>query len=224
MLILSKVTIYDGSSGLEFEKGKFKRELRPGEYFYRLKSVSIDVFSTLPVLIPFNGKEAQTLDGGSIKVSLMISVQVNSVRQYFLAGGQPIKQHGAIKPKLSPGQGESSPLMQVRDSAFAACQSWISSREFETWMEKKTELSSFVAEQLKPRMAELGLELLSVLLVEFVPSGNLKSAYSELLRVKLEGRAALDRARNEAATMRNLINTARLVRDHPGLLELRMLV
>jgi len=54
-------------------------------------------------------------------------------------------------------------------------------------------------------------------------SGSLKSAMAERLRVQIEGEIALARARNEAATMRNLLNTARLVRQHPGLLELRVL-
>lgn len=62
-----------------------------------------------------------------------------------------------------------------------------------------------------------------VALLEFGFTGNLKAAYTDVLKAELEGKAALTRARNVASTMRSLINTAGLVRENPGLLELRVL-
>ncbi|MCG9894947.1 MAG: hypothetical protein MH204_05685, partial [Fimbriimonadaceae bacterium] len=62
-----------------------------------------------------------------------------------------------------------------------------------------------------------------VSLLDFSPQGGLRAAMNDLLKSELEGQAALARARNEAATLRSLINTARLTREHPGLLELRIL-
>jgi len=38
-----------------------------------------------------------------------------------------------------------------------------------------------------------------------------------------EGEAALERARAETASLRNLANAGRMVEDNPGLLQLRML-
>jgi hypothetical protein len=59
--------------------------------------------------------------------------------------------------------------------------------------------------------------------MEFNLVGSMRTAYANLLATEIEGKTALAKARNEAATMRSLLNTARLVREHPGLLELRVL-
>jgi len=45
----------------------------------------------------------------------------------------------------------------------------------------------------------------------------------EVERAKLEGQAALERARGEHAALRSLANAARLTKDNPELMNLRLL-
>lgn len=78
-------------------------------------------------------------------------------------------------------------------------------------------------EQLRAGYLAKGIELGSVNVLDFSLSGPLRQAMSELLKVDIDAKIALGRARAEAATMRSLLNTARLVRQHPKLLEIRML-
>jgi len=53
--------------------------------------------------------------------------------------------------------------------------------------------------------------------------GELKRAYAAVLAARKDGEAALERARGETASLRNLANSARLLDDSPGLLRLRAL-
>ena len=53
--------------------------------------------------------------------------------------------------------------------------------------------------------------------------GDLRRAYAETILARQRGRADLERARAEAATLRSLANTARLLDEHPALLRLRAL-
>jgi len=53
--------------------------------------------------------------------------------------------------------------------------------------------------------------------------GELRKAYSEVLKAKQEGQAALERARGESAALRNLANAARLIESQPALVTLRFL-
>ena len=53
--------------------------------------------------------------------------------------------------------------------------------------------------------------------------GELRKAFSEVLKAKQEGQAALERARGESAALRNLANAARLIEGQPALATLRFL-
>ena len=46
---------------------------------------------------------------------------------------------------------------------------------------------------------------------------------ADIVRAQFEGRAALERARAEAATMRSLANTARMLEEQPAIAQLRIL-
>lgn len=65
-------------------------------------------------------------------------------------------------------------------------------------------------------------------IVELVLAGvimppELRRAVTEVERARLEGRATLERARGEHAALRSLANAARLLKDNPELMNLRML-
>ena len=70
---------------------------------------------------------------------------------------------------------------------------------------------------------ELGLELHQAHVRDFMMAGGLREAYANVLLAKQQGLAALERARGESAAIRNLANTAELMKRHPGLMQLRML-
>ena len=53
--------------------------------------------------------------------------------------------------------------------------------------------------------------------------GDLKKVFSEVLKAKQEGQAALERARGESASLRNLANAARLLESNPALQNLRLM-
>jgi hypothetical protein len=51
--------------------------------------------------------------------------------------------------------------------------------------------------------------------------GELKRAFAQTVTAQKEGLASLERARGETASLRSLANAARLMQEHPGLLQLR---
>jgi hypothetical protein len=100
---------------------------------------------------------------------------------------------------------------------------WVSGRTLEAVMAGYQNVGTELKEQLQAGYLAKGIELGSVDVLDFTLSGPLRQAMSELLKVDIDAKVALGRARAEAATMRSLLNTARLVREHPKLLEIRML-
>jgi regulator of protease activity HflC (stomatin/prohibitin superfamily) len=52
---------------------------------------------------------------------------------------------------------------------------------------------------------------------------DLKRAFAEVLKAKQEGQAALERARGESASLRNLANAADVLEGNPALMNLRLI-
>lgn len=76
---------------------------------------------------------------------------------------------------------------------------------------------------LRPAAAELGLELKGLALRDLVVLGEPRRQMAEVVAARLAGRASLERARGETASLRSLANAAALIRDNPALYKLRLL-
>jgi hypothetical protein len=78
-----------------------------------------------------------------------------------------------------------------------------------------------VLDLLVPQADALGLRLLKIEVRDLMLPGEIKRAFAQNITAQKEGLASLERARGETASLRSLANAARLMQDHPGLLQLR---
>lgn len=67
----------------------------------------------------------------------------------------------------------------------------------------------------------VGVEVHAADVRDVMLPGELRKAFSEVLKAKQESQAALERARGESAALRNLANAARLIENQPALATLR---
>ena len=78
-------------------------------------------------------------------------------------------------------------------------------------------------ERKKPAAAQLGLLLESVNVKDVMFPGDLKRIFSQVVKARKEGQAALEKARAETATLRHLANAASRIDRNPTILQLRLL-
>ena len=76
---------------------------------------------------------------------------------------------------------------------------------------------------MPPQAESVGVQVHAVQVRDVMLPGELRKAFSEVLKAKQEGQAALERARGESAALRNLANAARLIEGQPALATLRFL-
>ena len=76
---------------------------------------------------------------------------------------------------------------------------------------------------IAPQAEAIGVQVHAVEVRDVMLPGELRKAFSEVLKAKQEGQAALERARGESAALRNLANAARLIEGQPALATLRFL-
>ena len=225
--MLSRKTVFEHEMGLRFRSGKFLGTLGPGRYWLWSGSQQVLTQDTRPRAKIVGGQEVMTRDGGTLRATLVANYRVTDAKVYHAAGGGPAylgPSRSALfaMTRVEP-EGPADPEVQLHHRAQILLREWITTRSLQEALDERATLAGALAEPMAETARELGVTLDSLDLLDFTISGNLRAAHGDLLKAELEGRAALQRARNEAATMRSLINTARLVREHPGLLELRIL-
>jgi len=76
---------------------------------------------------------------------------------------------------------------------------------------------------VQPESAKLGVSVLAIEVKDVMLPADLKRAFADVLKAKQEGQAALERARGESASLRNLANAARVLEGNPALMNLRLM-
>ena len=74
-----------------------------------------------------------------------------------------------------------------------------------------------------PRLEAIGVELQDASLRDLTFPGELKKIFTQVVKARQEGLAALEKARGETAALRNLANAAAMIERNPSLMQLRAL-
>lgn len=169
---------------------------------------------TRPTTAVVGGQEITTLDGASLKISLVVNHQIEDPALFYRSG-----QELGLR-----GVGSSFVVsVRVHQLVQIGTRDWVMTRAFNDVFDQRASLAKDIQPLITSAAADFGVKIIALDLLDLVVVGGLRTAIADSLKARIEGEAALTRARNEAATMRSLLNTARLVRQHPGLLELRIL-
>ncbi len=200
---LRRVLVYEYERGLFFTRGKYKKELAPGVHWYfkfihQIQKVDI---RTRSVTIP--GQEVLSADNVGVRVSLAVKYQVEDPHQAII-GVEDYFQAMYLELQVA-----------LRDA--------IGKVPIDEFLTKRQELGDTLIAQTQEKVSEYGIALESVALKDIMFPGNLKNIFAQVVDARLEGLAALERARGESAALRKLANTAKLLEKKPGLLQLRML-
>lgn len=197
------VTVMPWAAGLLYRKGVFIRVLPPGRHFVGLDGQVFQHFiSEQIVLIP--AQDVMSQDGFPLKLGTVVRFKVADVRR-----AQETHANGFHEPLRVAAQ------MAMRDAA--------ASRALDDLIAHRTALDAEMTAAIRPRAAELGLEVMGVDLRDLVLPAEVRRLLTEPERARREGLAALERARGEQAALRALANAARLLRNNPELQNLRVL-
>ncbi len=197
------VTVFEYEQGLKYSKGRFAGILRPGLYWTIPLISTIRKVDVRQTYVSITGQEVLSSDGVTIKVSLAAQYQIsnsaiaiNQVEDYQSA------LHVVLQLLLRGIIG-SSPIEEV--------------------LGHRQEFGQRLLELGKPKAEELGLTLLDVEIKDVMFPGELKKIFTQVVKSKQEGLAALEKARGETAALRNLANAAQMIEKNPNLLQLRLL-
>ncbi len=200
---LVRVTVYDYQRAVLYSRGRFRTLLGPGAHWVFQPFQSVQVIDMRSRVVSVPGQEILSADNISAKISLAIRFRV-STPEVAIASAQSFEQALYLEAQLI-----------LRDL--------VSALPIEELLQKRAQLAAQLRERLEPKAAGLGLILDTVGIKDIMFPGGLKQIFAQVVEARKSAQAALEKARGETATLRNLANAAKLLEGNPALVTLKTL-
>ena len=191
--------VHEWEHGLLYVDGRFAEILKPGRY--RVSGLKDRLILTLPRFErfeTFGPVEATSIDSLSFRLSGVIAYTI-------------------VDPRAAH---EGEYLQRLRLSASDALVRLAADRVLETVLAERASLGAAALAGIAS-VPGCTVNALTISAVTLPP--ELRRLYAEIERARLEGQAALERARGEQAALRSLANAARMLKGNPELMNLRLL-
>lgn len=200
---LKKITILEYQRGLRYSRGRYSGTLGPGQYWVLTSFTSILLVDIRPQFITILGQDVLSADGVTLKASLAAEFEVAD-------------PHAAINKNAN----FTNALYLTLQMALREI---VGKEKIDDLMQNRSAIGPRLLEMTTAKAIELGLKLKLVDIKDIMFPGEMKKAFSQVVKAQKEGQATLERARSETAALRNLANAAKMIEDNPNLLQLRAL-
>ena len=98
---------------------------------------------------------------------------------------------------------------------------FIGSLTLDELLESKQKISNFVLEQMKDKALQIGIEIMDAGVKDIILNGEMKEIMNQVLIAQKKAQANIITRREETASTRSLLNTAKLMEDNNMLFRLK---
>ncbi len=195
--------VAEGSVALIYHEGKLAGRWDAGRHVRWGRHYRVDLIDVRKTLLQVQGQDVLSADNVGVKVSLVLTTQIVD----------PVKNVQSVD----------NYVLHLYSAAQSAVRAVVAGVAMDSLLNQRVAISGQLLELLAPQAEEIGVKVHAVEVRDVMLPGDLRRAFSEVLKAKQEGQAALERARGESAALRNLANAARLIESQPGVATLRFL-
>ena len=195
--------INEGVAGLLYHEGKLVETLAAGRHIRWGKNFRVALIDTRKTLLQVAGQEVLSADNVGVKLSVVLTTQIADAAKSV----QAADNHAA----------------HIYSATQTAVRNVVAGVTMEALLTQRVAIGAQLREIITPQAEAVGVQVHAVEVRDVMLPGELRKAFSEVLKTRQEGQAALERARGESAALRNLANAARLIEGQPALATLRFL-
>lgn len=197
------LTVEDYEKGMLFIDGKYDRELSSGTYYFwknstPLKVVKVDLRSRQ---LEINGQEILTGDKAALRVNFMVQYKVSDVTKAVIDNKDYEKQLYV--------------LVQL------ALREFIGTYTLDETLERKESVSAYVLKEIQVKAEALGVQVQDCGVRDIILPGEVKAIMNQVLVAQKKAQANVIMRREETASTRSLLNTAKLMEDNEMLFKLK---
>ncbi len=193
----------EGYAGLLYHKGKFVTALGAGRHIRWGRHFTLDAQDLRKAAMLVAGQEVLTAHNVGLKLSLLVTYQVTD----------PAK----AAHETQNWQGD------LYNAAQLALRAVVGGVAVEALLNQRLEIGAQLLARVQPEGARIGINVHAVEVKDVMFPADLKRSFADVLKARQEGQAALERARGESASLRNLANAARVLEGNPALMNLRLM-
>jgi regulator of protease activity HflC (stomatin/prohibitin superfamily) len=189
--------------GLMFVDGKFNRKLGAGTYYFWKNATTIEIkkADTRLMQMEISGQEILTKDKANIRVNFYTQYKVTDIEKALLENKEYDKQMYT--------------MIQL------ALREYIGGFTLDEMLEKKENISAYIIESLMEKTNGLGVEITNAGIRDLILPGDMKDIMNQVLIAEKKAQANTIMRREETASTRSLLNTAKLMEENEMLMRLK---
>jgi len=196
-------TVENYEKAVLFIDGKYAQTLLSGVYYWWKNNISIVVgkVDTRTQQLEINGQEILTKDKAALRINAWAQYKVSDIEKAILENKEYEKQLYIV--------------FQL------ALREYIAGYGFDEMLEKKDAIAPFILQHVNEKAAALGVEVTSFGIRDIILPGEVKEIMNKVLVAEKNAQANTIMRREETASTRSLLNTAKLMEDNAMLWKLK---
>jgi regulator of protease activity HflC (stomatin/prohibitin superfamily) len=204
--LLSYIRLYPVDSyekGVMYVDGKFVKILEPGQYYFWKNGIPVEVLKAdmRARQMEISGQELLTRDKAALRINFFVQYRLADVVKSVVENKEYEKQLYV--------------LMQL------ALREFIGKFSLDELLEKKESISVYVAESASEKSNSLGVEIMGCGIRDIILPGDMKDIMNQVLIAEKKAQANTIMRREETASTRSLLNTAKLMEENAMLFKLK---
>jgi len=202
---IAAYTIEPFESGILYMDKVRIRMLGPGNHFFwkGSKSINVTLIDLRQLQVEIAGQEIMTKD--------RIPLRLNFVCQYRIVDAEKCVAN------IDDYETQFYVVLQL------ALREYIGSCSLDQILEKRQEIGSFIKDEIREQASQFGIEILNTGIKDVILPGEIKDILNQVLIAEKKSQANVIMRREETASTRSLLNTARLLEENKVLFHLKEL-
>ncbi len=189
--------------GLLYVDNKFDRLLEPGEYYFWKNAQEVTVYKVdlRQQQMEISGQEILTRDKAALRVNFDLQYQVTDVEK-ALVDNKDYERQLYVSTQL-------------------ALREFIGTYTLDELLERKESVAEYVLTALESKAQDLGVKVKDGGVRDIILPGEVKDIMNQVLVAQKQAQANVITRREETASTRSLLNTAKLMEDNAMLFKLK---
>jgi len=199
------ILVTNGYKGVLFVDGNFTKLLENGRHWFITvdKKIDIKLIDTRKKTMQINGQEILTADKVDLRINFALTYTVTDAKKALVE------------------------FDNFNDALYLvfqlALREYVSSKTLDEILDQKAGLGAEILKIIKPREKEFGAEFVSAGIKDIILPGDIKAILNTVLIAQKQAQANVITRREETASTRSLLNTAKLLDENKTLYRLKEL-
>ena len=200
---LKTISIAPYFEGILFKDNQFDQVLKAGDYiFYNNETkTSVVTFDMRPQTIEISGQEILTKDKAQLRINFMVQYQIIDL--------------------INAYQSNKDFEKMIYQAIQLGLREFIGNMNFDDLMSDKNSVSDYIIQKYQTEFAKIGLNLKQAGMKDIILPGEIREIMNRVLIAEKTAQANSIMRREETASTRSLLNTAKLMEENETLWKLK---